>query len=110
MGIKDFVNTKVNEVIADVAKLNIISDGLIHFKLVHNCQNRDNRLGFWGLTVPIHLVKDTFTRADDAITEAIHDKGTTGHSIVHVNLSSNTLISSCKFLITREVLVSPPTL
>jgi len=52
-----FVAKKARAVITDVAKLDVVSDGLIHFQLLNFCQNA--RMAFLGRNTPTPLLSET---------------------------------------------------
>ena len=49
--VKTFVEKKTRSVITDVAKLDVVSDGLLHNQLLNFCQNA--RMAFLGVTHPL---------------------------------------------------------
>ena len=59
----------------DVGKLDIISDGLIHYQMLRFCQN--TRLAFLGHNTPTPLISDIFAKVHATILEALCRKGTT---------------------------------
>ena len=59
----------------DVGKIDIISDGPIHYQMLHFCQN--TRLVFLGRNTPSPLISDIFAKVDATILEALCRKGTT---------------------------------
>jgi len=72
---QQFVQEKAAAVQVDVGKLDIISDGLIHYQMLHFCQN--TRLDFLGRNTPTLLISDIFAKVDATILEALWRKGTT---------------------------------
>jgi len=58
-----------------VGKLDIISDGLIHYQMLRFCQN--THLAFLGRNTPTPLLSDIFADVDATIWEALCRKGTT---------------------------------
>ena len=72
---EQFVQEKAATVQVDVGKLDIISDGLIHYQMLCFCQN--TRLAFLGRNTPTPLMSDIFTKVDTTILEALCRKGTT---------------------------------
>jgi len=73
--VQQFVQAKTAAVQVDVGKLDIISDGLIHHRMLRFCQN--TRLAFLGCNTPTPLISDIFAKADATILEAFCRKGTT---------------------------------
>ena len=73
--VQQFVQEKAVAVQVDVGKLDIISDGLIHYQMLRFCQN--TRLAFLGRNTPTPLISDIFAKVDATILEALCRKGTT---------------------------------
>jgi len=69
------VQAKAAAVKVDVSKLNIISDGLIHYQMLRFCQN--TRLAFLGRHTPTPLISDIFANVHATISEVLCRKGTT---------------------------------
>jgi len=81
VGVDDWVKTFVAKkarpaVITDVAKLDFVSDGLIHFQLLNFCQNA--RMAFLGRNTPTPLLSEILAQVDDTIVEAVCRHGTEG--------------------------------
>jgi len=74
-----FVAKKARAVITDVAKLDVVSDGLIHFQLLNFCQNA--RMAFLGRNTPTPLLSEIWAQVDDTIVEAVCRHGTGGGHI-----------------------------
>ena len=53
---KAFVAKKARAVLTDVAKLDVVTDGLIHLQLLNFCQN--TRLAFLGRNTPTPLISE----------------------------------------------------
>ena len=60
---------KAAAVQVDVGKLDIISDGFIHYQMLRFCQN--TRLAFLGRNTPTPLISDIFAKVDATISEAL---------------------------------------
>jgi len=73
--VQQSVQEKAAAVQVDVGKLDIISDGLIHYQMLRFCQN--TRLAFLGRDTPTPLTSDIFAEVDATIFEALCRKGTT---------------------------------
>jgi len=73
--VQQFVQEKTTAVQVDVGKLDIISDGLIHYQILRFCQN--TRLVLLGRNTPTPLISDIFAKVEDTILEALCRKGTT---------------------------------
>jgi len=73
--VQQFVQKKAAAVQVDVGKLDIISDGLIHYQMLRFCQK--TRLAFLGRNTPTPLISDIFAKVDATILEALCRKGTT---------------------------------
>ena len=54
--VQQFVQAKAAAVKVDVGKLDIISDGLIYYQMLHFCQN--TRLAFLGRNTPTPLISN----------------------------------------------------
>ena len=54
--VKTFVEKKARSVITDVAKLDVVSDGLLHNQLLNFCQNA--RMAFLGRNTPTPLLSE----------------------------------------------------
>jgi len=79
---KTFVAKKARSVITDVAKLDVVSDGLLHNQLLNFCQN--SRMAFLGRSTPTPLLSEFMAQVDDTIVEAVCGHGNGGG---HVNWS-----------------------
>ena len=64
--VKIFVAKKARLVITDVAKLGIVSDGLLHNQLLHFCQNA--RMAFLGRNTPTPLLSEFKVQGEDPAT------------------------------------------
>jgi len=73
--VQQFVHAKPTAVQVDVGKLDIISDGLIHYQMLPFCQKA--RLAFLGRNTPTPLISDIFADVDATIFEALCWKCTT---------------------------------
>jgi len=73
--VQQFVQAKAAAVQVDVGKLDIISDGLIHYQMLRFCQN--TRLAFLGRKTPTPLISDIFAEVVVTILEALCREGTT---------------------------------
>ena len=73
--VQQFVQEKAAAVQIDVGKLDIISDGLIHYQMLRFCQN--TCLAFLGCNTPTRLISDILAEVDATILEALCRKGTT---------------------------------
>ena len=71
--VQQFVQEKAAAVQVDVGKLDIISDGLIHYLMLRFCQN--TCLAFLGRNTPTPLISDIFVKADATILEALMANG-----------------------------------
>jgi len=60
--VKTFVAKKARSVITDVAKLNVVSDGLLHNQLLHFCQNV--RMAFLGRNTPTPLLSEFMAQVE----------------------------------------------
>jgi len=74
--VKTFVAKKARSVITDVAKLDVVSGGLLHNQLLHFCQNA--RMAFLGRNAPTPLLSEFMAQMDDTIVEAVCRHGTGG--------------------------------
>ena len=74
--VKTFVAKKAQSVITDVAKLDVVSDGLLHNQLLNFCQNA--RMAFLGRNTPTPLLSEFMAQVDDTIVEAVCRHGTGG--------------------------------
>jgi len=75
--VKAFVAKKARSVtVTDVAKLDVVSDGLIHNHLLNFCQNV--RMAFLGRNTPTPLLSEFMAQMDDTIVEAVCRHGTGG--------------------------------
>jgi len=72
--VKTVVAKKAWLVITDVAKLDVVSDGLLHNQLLHFCQNA--RMAFLGRNTPTPLLSEFMAQVDDTIVEAVCRHGT----------------------------------
>jgi len=73
--VQQFVQEKAAAVQVDVDKLDIISDGRIHYQMLRFCQN--TRLAFLGCNTPTPLISAILAEVDAMILEALCRKGTT---------------------------------
>ena len=73
--VQQFVQEKAAAVQVDVGKLDIISDGLIHYQILRFYQK--TRLAFLGRNTPTPLISDIFAKVDAPILKALCRKGTT---------------------------------
>jgi len=73
--VQQFVQEKTSAVQVEVGKLDIISDGLIHYQMLRLCQNI--RLPFLGRNTPTPLISDNLAEVNATILEALCRKGTT---------------------------------
>jgi len=73
--VKTFVAKKARSVITEVAKLDVVLDGLFHNQLLNFCQNA--RMAFVGVTHP-PLLSEFMARVDDTIVEAVCRHGIGG--------------------------------
>jgi len=67
--VQQFVQAKATAVKVGVDKLDIISDGLIHYQMLHFCQNA--RLAFLGRNTQTPLISNIFADVDATILEAL---------------------------------------
>ena len=67
--VQQFVQEKAAAVQVDVGKLDIISDGLIHYQMLRFCQN--TRLAFLGRNTPTPLISDILAQVDAKILQAL---------------------------------------
>jgi len=74
--LKNFVAKQARSVITDVAKLDVISDWLIHTQLLNFCQNA--RMAFLGRNTPTPLLSEFMAQVDATIVEAVCRHGTGG--------------------------------
>ena len=74
--VKTFVAKKARLVITDVAKLDVVSDGLLHNQVFNFCQNV--RMAFLGRNTPTPLLSEFIAQVDDTIVEAVCRHGTGG--------------------------------
>ena len=74
--VKTFVEKKARSVITDVAKLDVVSDGLLHNQLLNFCQNA--RMAFLRRNTPTPLLSEFMAQVDDTIVEAVYRHGTGG--------------------------------
>ena len=56
---------KARSVITDVAKLDVVSDGLLHNQLLNFCQNA--RMAFLGRDTPTPLLSEFMAQVDDTV-------------------------------------------
>jgi len=70
--VQQFVQEKAAAVQVDVRKLDMISDGLIHYQMLRFCQN--TRLAFLGRNTLTPLISD-IAKVDATILEALYRKG-----------------------------------
>ena len=73
---------KARAVITDVAKLDVVTDGLIHIQLLNLCQN--TRMAFLGRNSPNPLISEIMAQVDDTILEAVR-RNRTSHVAGHVD-------------------------
>ena len=81
---------KARSVITDVAKLDVVSDGLLHNQLLHFCRNA--RMAFLGHNTPTPLLSESIAQVDDTIVEAVCRHGTGGwhvDSSTHLRILAN---------------------
>jgi len=74
--VKTFVAKKARSVITDVTKLDVVSDGLLHNRLLNFCQNV--RMAFLGRNTLTPLLSEFMAQVDDTIVEAVCSHGTGG--------------------------------
>jgi len=74
--VKAFVAKKARTVLTNVAKLDVVTDGLIHLQLLNFYQNI--RLAFFGRNTPTPLISEILAQVDDTIVEAVCRNGTGG--------------------------------
>jgi len=76
--VETFVAKKAQSVITDVAKLDVVSDGLIHSQLLNFCQNAC--MAFLGRNTPTPLLSEFMAQEDATIVETVcrHGSGS-GH-------------------------------
>ena len=67
--VKTFVAKQAQSVITDVAKLDVVTDGLLHNQLLNFCQNA--RMAFLGRDTPTPLLSEFMAQVDDTIVEAV---------------------------------------
>ena len=67
--VKTFVAKQTRLVITDVAKLDFVSDGLLHNRLLNFCQNV--RMAFLGRNTLTPLLSEFMAQVDDTIVEAV---------------------------------------
>jgi len=67
--VKTFVEKKARSVITDVAKLDVVPDGLLHNQLLNFCQNA--RMAFLGRNTPTALLSEFMTQVDDTVVELV---------------------------------------
>jgi len=77
--VKTFVAKKARSVITDVAKLDVVSDGLIHTQLLNICQNA--LMAFIGRNIPTPLLSEFMAQVDATIVEAVCRHGTGGEHV-----------------------------
>ena len=70
-----FAAKKARSVITDIAKLDVVSDGL-HNQLLNFCQNA--RMAFLGRNTPTPLLSEFMTQVEDTIVEVVCSHGTGG--------------------------------
>jgi len=88
--VKTFVAKKARSVITDVAKLDVVSDGLLHNQLLHFCQNA--RMAFLGRNTPTFLLSEFMAPVDDTVVEAVCKHGTGGgHADLVLHIFANLL-------------------
>jgi len=73
--VQQFVQAKAAAVKVDVGKLDMISDGLIHYQMLRFCRNTG--LAFLGRNTPTPLIFDIFEDVEATILEVLCRKGTT---------------------------------
>jgi len=74
--VKNFVAKKAQSVITDVAKLDVVSHGLIHTQLLNFC--RISRMASLGRNTPTPLLSEFMAQVDATIVEAVCRHGTGG--------------------------------
>jgi len=74
--VKMFVAKKARSVITDVAKLDVVSDGIIYTQLLNFCQNA--RMAFLGRNTPTPLFSEYMAQVDATVVEAVCRHGTGG--------------------------------
>ena len=67
---------KARSVITDVAKLDVVSDKLLHNQLLNFCQNA--HMAFLGRNTPTSLLSEFMAQVDDTIVEVVCRHGTGG--------------------------------
>ena len=67
LAVKTFVEKTARSVITDVAKLDVVSDGLLHNHLLNFCQ--DARMTFLGRNTPTPLLSEFMAQVNDTIVE-----------------------------------------
>jgi len=77
--VKTFVAKKARSVITDVAKLDVVSDGLLYNQLLHFCQNA--RMAFLGRNTPTPLLSEFMAQVDDTIVKVVCRHGTGGRHV-----------------------------
>ena len=71
-----FVLRKVQAVNADVAKLDAVTDLLLHIQLLDFCKN--THVAFLGRHTPTPHISEIFAQVDNTILEAVCRNGTGG--------------------------------
>ena len=66
---KAFVAKKAWAVITDVAKVDVVTDGLFHLQLLDFCKN--TRIAFLGRNRPTPFISEIMAQVDDTILEAV---------------------------------------
>ena len=92
--VKTFVEKKARSVIANVTKLDVVSDGLLHNQLLNFCQNA--RMAFLGRNTPTPLlsefISEFMAQVDDTVVEAVCRHGTGGgHADLVLHIFANLL-------------------
>jgi len=82
--VQHFVQEKAAAVQVDVGKLDIISNGLIHYQMLCFCQN--TRLAFLGRITPTPLISDIFAKVDSTFWRRFAEK-------VQLTIMENGLLS-----------------
>ena len=79
---KAFVAKKAWAVITDVAKVDVVTDGLFHLQLLDFCKN--TRIAFLGRNRPTPFISEIMAQVDDTILEAVR-RNRTSHVAGHVD-------------------------
>jgi len=98
--VKAFVVKKARIVFTNVAKLDVVTDGLIHLQMLNFCQN--TRLAFLSRNTPTPLISEILAQVDDTIVEAVCRNGTSGGHVdwtPHLRKFANMKIQVPRFAI-----------